>query len=163
MQLRSFPGFVTSSTLETYSAGSLTGAMMSSLIISRSSCFWLSLDATAWHSSRGVYNGIISKWYGLVIFLVPGKHLHICAVCQLHQSKASSLPALHQVCLYFRVHIHPLDRTDAKICLVAQQWLIVFTAHHFEVQIVITAIYVNFKCCGRYHFNFLPTLHSQCV
>ena len=173
--MRSFPGSDTSSKLETRSVGSLTGAMMALLTISRRSCFSLSLSATG--TRRGRVQQDLRHCQsrcgtGLTIFLILGKHMHICAVCQLDQSKASSLLCIKFV--YTRglrrvikrpngVHIHPLDRTDAKICLADQLWLIVFTAHHFEVQIVFTTISVNLMCCGRHYFNYLPTIHSQCV
>ena len=101
-----------------------------------------------------MYNWIdVSVNLGVVIFLVRGKHQHICAVCQLLQSTASSLPALPQVCLYSRASA-PMPRHARHI---------LFTVHHFEVQTVFTTISVYLKCCDSHHFNFLPTIHSQCV
>ena len=44
----------------------------------------------------------------------------------------------------------PFEHTDAK--------LIVFAAHHFEVQIVFISVCVDLKCCDRCHLHFLPSI-----
>ena len=84
-QMRGFHGFDTSRKLETNSAGSLTVATMSSLTISRSSCFSLSLSGTGTRRgacTTGLKSLSISMWYWPGNFPSPlYKHLHICAVC----------------------------------------------------------------------------------
>ena len=179
--MRSLPGFDTSSKLETHSVGSLTGAMMSSLTISRSSCFSLSLSATGTHRgacTTGLTSLSISMWYWPGNFPSPWKtSAYLC--CMSVASKHGIFIACFASSLFMleafgessngrmestSIHlIAPMPRHAWRLSRVAQQWLILFTAHHFEVQIVFTTISVYLKCCDRHHFNFLPTIHSQCV